>query len=82
MIYNVQDGVTNETVTLTGNPQAQVVVPEGTNAADVDRLGSRHQKLPLVRKLPFQREPKLCAGGDQQVGRAHNKFSAGNHHEP
>ena len=34
-IYNVENGVTNDTVTLTGNPQPQVVVPAGTNVADV-----------------------------------------------
>ncbi len=33
--YDVQNGVTNETVTLTGNPQPQVEIPEGTNSADV-----------------------------------------------
>ena len=34
-IYNVQNGVTNETVTLTGNPQPQVEEAQGTQAADV-----------------------------------------------
>jgi len=34
-IYDVQNGATNDTVTLTGNPQPQVVVPEGTTVADV-----------------------------------------------
>jgi lipopolysaccharide export system protein LptA len=34
-IYNVQNGVTNETVTLTGNPQPQVKNAQGTMAADV-----------------------------------------------
>ena len=34
-VYSVENGVTNDTVTLTGNPQPQVVVPEGTNVADV-----------------------------------------------
>ncbi len=37
-VYNVENGVTNETVTLTsltGNPQPRVIVPEGTNEADV-----------------------------------------------
>jgi lipopolysaccharide export system protein LptA len=34
-IYNVENGVTNETITLTGNPQPQVVIPEGTIVADV-----------------------------------------------
>jgi len=34
-IYNVQDGVTNETVTLTGNPQPQVENAQGTMVADV-----------------------------------------------
>jgi lipopolysaccharide export system protein LptA len=34
-IFNVENGVTNETVTLTGNPQPRVIVPEGTNEADV-----------------------------------------------
>jgi len=34
-IYSVQNGVTNETVTLTGNPQPQVEIAQGTNVADV-----------------------------------------------
>jgi lipopolysaccharide export system protein LptA len=34
-IYSVQNGVTNETVTLTGNPQPQVENAQGTQAADV-----------------------------------------------
>ena len=34
-IYNVQNGVTNETVTLTGNPQPQVENAQGTMMADV-----------------------------------------------
>jgi lipopolysaccharide export system protein LptA len=34
-IYNVQNGVTNETVTLTGNPQPQVENAQGTQAGDV-----------------------------------------------
>jgi lipopolysaccharide export system protein LptA len=34
-IYHVENGVTNDTVTLTGNPQPQVVIPEGTIVADV-----------------------------------------------
>ncbi len=34
-IYNMQNGVTNETVTLTGNPQPQVENAQGTMAADV-----------------------------------------------
>jgi lipopolysaccharide export system protein LptA len=34
-IYNVQNGVTNETVTLTGNPQPQVEDAQGTQVADV-----------------------------------------------
>jgi lipopolysaccharide export system protein LptA len=33
--YNVQDGVTNETVTLTGNPQPKVEKAQGTMVADV-----------------------------------------------
>jgi lipopolysaccharide export system protein LptA len=33
--YSVENGVTNEPVTLTGNPQPQVVIPDGTNTADV-----------------------------------------------
>lgn len=37
--FNVQDGVTNETITLTGNPQPQALVYQGTtiatNSADV-----------------------------------------------
>jgi len=33
--YNVQNGVTNETVTLTGNPQPQVENAQGTMVADV-----------------------------------------------
>jgi lipopolysaccharide export system protein LptA len=34
-LYNVQNGVTNETVTLTGNPQPQVENAQGTQAGDV-----------------------------------------------
>lgn len=34
-IFNVQNGVTNETVTLTGNPQPQVINAQGTQAADI-----------------------------------------------
>jgi lipopolysaccharide export system protein LptA len=34
-IYNVQNGVTNETVTLTGNPQPQVENAQGTQTGDV-----------------------------------------------
>ena len=34
-VYTVQNGVTNETITLTGNSQPQIVIPEGTNIADV-----------------------------------------------
>src|ERR1017187_8835801 len=38
-IYNVENGVTNETVTLTGNPQPQVIAYQGTfvstNRADI-----------------------------------------------
>jgi hypothetical protein len=34
-IYDVQDGVTNETVTLTGNPQPQVENAQGTMVANV-----------------------------------------------
>jgi lipopolysaccharide export system protein LptA len=34
-VYSVENGVTNDTVTLTGNPQPQVVIPEGTIVADV-----------------------------------------------
>jgi len=34
-VYNVQNGVTNETVTLTGNPQPQVENAQGTMVADV-----------------------------------------------
>ena len=33
--YNVKNGVTNDTITLTGYPQPQVVIPEGTIMADV-----------------------------------------------
>ncbi len=33
--YSVENGVTNATITLTGNPQPQVVMPEGTIVADV-----------------------------------------------
>ena len=32
--YSVQSGITNEIVTLTGIPQPQVVIPQGTNTAD------------------------------------------------
>jgi lipopolysaccharide export system protein LptA len=34
-IYNVQNGVTNETVTLTGNPQPRVEDTQGIQVADV-----------------------------------------------
>ena len=34
-VYNVENGATNDTVTLTGNPQPQVAFPEGTIVADV-----------------------------------------------
>ena len=34
-VYSVENGVTNATITLTGNPQPQVVIPEGTIVADV-----------------------------------------------
>ena len=34
-LYNVQNGVTNETVTLTGNPQPQAENAQGTQAGDV-----------------------------------------------
>jgi lipopolysaccharide export system protein LptA len=34
-VYNVQTGMTNETVTLTGNPQPQVENAQGTMVADV-----------------------------------------------
>jgi lipopolysaccharide export system protein LptA len=34
-IYNVQNGVTNNTVTLTGNPQPRVETAQATNSADV-----------------------------------------------
>jgi len=33
--FQVKDAVTNETVTLTGNPQPQVEIAQGTNTADV-----------------------------------------------
>ena len=33
--YSVQSGVTNEIVTLTGLPQPQIVIPQGTNTADI-----------------------------------------------
>ena len=53
--YNVQNGVTNETVTLTGNPQPQVKTYQGTfvstNWADVDHLGSREQRLPIYQAI-------------------------------
>ena len=34
-VYSVENGVTNKTITLTGNPQPQVVMPEVTTVADV-----------------------------------------------
>ena len=45
-IYNVQNGVTNETVTLTGNPQPRVENAQGTMMADVitwDRAKNSYQ---------------------------------------
>jgi len=45
-IFQVQDGVTNETVTLTGNPKPQVVNKQGTLDADViiwDRANNEFQ---------------------------------------
>lgn len=45
-IFNVDNGVTNETVTLTGIPQPRVIIPGGTNEADViiwDRANSAYK---------------------------------------
>jgi lipopolysaccharide export system protein LptA len=45
-IYNVQNGVTNDTVTLTGNPQPQVEIAQGTNTADIiiwDRANNHYR---------------------------------------
>jgi hypothetical protein len=47
-IYNVQNGVTNETVTLTGNPQPRVENAQGTMAADVitwDRANNHYRLI-------------------------------------
>jgi lipopolysaccharide export system protein LptA len=44
-IYNVQNGVTNETITLTGNPQPRVETAQATNTADIivwDRVNNSY----------------------------------------
>jgi lipopolysaccharide export system protein LptA len=56
-IYNVQNGVTNETVTLTGNPQPQVEIAQGTNVADVIIWDRANNGYHFIGNFHF--EPKL-----------------------
>ena len=56
-VYNVENGVTNDTVTLTGNPQPQVEASEGTTTADViiwDRANNSYHWLGNYHLVPHQ----------------------------
>src|ERR1017187_9205612 len=56
-IYSVENGVTNDTVTLTGNPQPQVENAQGTIAADVivwDRAGNIYHGYGNYHMVPHQ----------------------------
>lgn len=75
--YSVQDGVTNETITLTGSPQPQALIfldaEIATNSADViiyDRAkdslrfqGNQHLQLPISKPglAPLEANPSAAA---------------------
>jgi lipopolysaccharide export system protein LptA len=66
--YSVQNGTTNEIVTLTGIPQPQIVISQGTNTADKIIWDRANNGYSCQGNYSFQPESEQRTGGHQRSG--------------
>jgi lipopolysaccharide transport protein LptA len=74
-LYNVQNGVTNETVTLTGNPQMENV--QGTQAGDVIIWDRANNKIHIDNPHMIRRQNLNGATADTNPPPAKTNFPPG-----
>jgi lipopolysaccharide transport protein LptA len=75
-IFNVQNGVTNETVTLTGNPQPRVEDAQGTQTGDVIVWDRANNVFHVTGNFHFEPKPNGAPAGTNAPAAVTNELPA------